>query len=168
MPPKLDYQHAKVIYRNTFKFRSWQGVTIVAMGFFICAMGAIVFHSPSPLYARLIALGIAMAGLGLAGTIIAYICLDRRDVFDIRTDGIVDRGVFHGWADVTRFAAMGSPKSRRVWLFYKTRAWPMPRYLSTTRPVRVTEYEGIVAAIRGEVGENYPQLKLGGYEQTDG
>ena len=169
MPRTIEYERGKLFYCSQWRYLSWQGFLGVGFALFVLMFGIVFLRgfAGQPLGGRLFAWGCIF--LGVLGICVqsVYIVLNRRRIYEIRSDGICVNGVLAPWSDVSRFAAFGSPDSGPIQLFYRTRNWPLPRYLLSNKPVSRRRYEEIVAILQRKIGEVYPQLKLGGYENPD-
>ena len=165
MAATLEYESAKVVFEGGFRFRSRSGILIVAGLGTLMAVGVILIHRtawPESLFGWAF---VALPGLVMMIMLVAM-TLDKRSVFAIRTDGIVERERLIPWRDVRRFCAIGSPHSRRVTLFYSS-GFDWRRTLNMDNSMSPSDYEALIARLRAELGGSYPNLKLGGYEDVN-
>ncbi|MGA2584128.1 MAG: hypothetical protein ABSG31_12690 [Tepidisphaeraceae bacterium] len=87
---------------------------------------------------------------------------DRRKVISIEAGGIMDGRKFVPWSSIFRFAAFNQG---RFTLFYTTKPFPRGIHmLISTDKISRREYEKLVDDIKREIQNQYPNLKIGGYE----
>ena len=87
---------------------------------------------------------------------------DRRRIISIEAGGILDGRKFVPWSSIFRFAAFNQG---RLTLFYTTKPFPRGIHmLISTEKISRRGYEKLVDDIKREIQNQYPNLKIGGYE----
>jgi hypothetical protein len=160
----LHYERAKVLFKGGWRYRSWKAMLIaVPVGTAFVVAGAILWQLPAWQGKVLGGVSIVLGAMAIAAQGFYAILNVTRD-FELRSDGIQSGRKLAPWEAVRRLSAFGSPKSRRIRLFYIGR-WGAVHHLLTHRNLAPVEYEALIAILREEIGGAHPNVVLGGYER---
>lgn len=163
MAQPLEYSRA--IYVGGFRYRSMAGFIGLSIGAVLAVCSVWVLEWSN---LRSLALMVALAFGVLLTVHIVWMITGHQRNFSIETAGIVKRGRFIPWSEVRRFAAQGKPGGSSLTLFYEPVSCPLVRFnLYSSRRISGVEYERILCRLHEEgLAEAYPDLKLGGYQES--
>lgn len=134
------------------------------------AVGVTVFflryHCPWPFIPITVGLGFLYVFL----TALVGVILDQEVLVKIEASGILmNRPLipwtqkFVPWSRIVRFGAFKG-FSNSVTLFFTTAPFPKGLNCLSASSIPVEAYEGLVRDLKREIGDQYPNLEIGGYE----
>lgn len=168
MPHRLDY--ARTLFADGFRYRSPAGIGYVATSAAVAiALAAYLYRIGGfgrGLWPPIVMLTYLIC---IATVFLLRLVVDRREHFAVTTAGVEANGHLYPWSDVRQFAAYGRGDNAPVTLFFVRHAKPGRAYpLLTNRGLPQAEYEQLVGDLSRELGDSYPELKVGGiFEPPD-
>jgi hypothetical protein len=165
MPEPLGY--SRPLYVGRQQFRSPLGifgaVSVSVMGLvFVCAFATYGDRMP------IVFLIFGICFICLGGWLWYKIAYDQYRWYAVEAEGIVENGNLVPWSRIVRFGAYvpGLFQGSKMMLFYRAKPFTFFSHgLFSTHGISDEEYRRLIADLERELGDEYPDLKVGGYEK---
>jgi hypothetical protein len=164
----ITLNYSRPIFIGRFRYRSKCGVIsfVLVSALDIIISSYIATHRSFPKFLLLWPLLFSACAVFLAVAII----LDFQQSFSIEAAGITRGRKFIPWSQIVRFGACVTTPgfANSLKLFYTTRPYPRGFHLLQSNWISRVEYEAMIDRLKKEIGDQYPNLKVGGYEAAPG
>jgi hypothetical protein len=164
----ITLNYSRPIFIGRFQYRSRGGITsfVLVSASDIIISSYLATHRSFPKFLLLFPVVFSACAVFMA----TAITLDYQQSFSIEAAGITSGRKFIPWSQIVRFGACVTTPgvANSLMLFYTTQPYPRGFHRLPSNWISRDVYEAMIDRLKKEIGDQYPNLTVGGYEAMPG